>query len=134
MIIFIPSVIIGNYPKSKYGGNIMANLILRTEMKDENYPTHVRYLYALRNLDFLIDQLKRYSASESSSKNPYTDLALIKKSNYDNLLNAINSIEELYEYLWVFTQEISAKQEVIREVESFMNSLERDHKNQLKSL
>lgn len=112
----------------------MANLILRTEMKDENYPTHVRYLYALRNLDFLIDQLKRYSASESSSKNPYTDLALIKKSNYDNLLNAINSIEELYEYLWVFTQEISAKQEVIREVESFMNSLERDHKNQLKSL
>jgi hypothetical protein len=112
----------------------MANLILEKEIKDENYSTHVRYIYALRNLDFLIGELQEYSASESSSKNPFTDLTLIKKSNYDNLLDAINSIEELYDHLRVFTQEISAKQEVIRDVESFMNTLERDHKNQLKSL
>ena len=110
----------------------MANLILEKEIVDENYPTHVRYIYALRNLDFLIGELHEYSASESSRLEE--TYIYVRKSNYDNLLNAINSIEELYDHLRVFTQEISAKQEVIREVESFMNSLEKDHKNQLKSL
>ena len=111
----------------------MANLILEKEIEDGKKPTHVRYLYAVRSLEILIDELNNVIDTFGSSGSNGTHIC-VRRSNYDNLLSAINSIEKLCDHLGVFTQEISAKQELIRQVECFVNSLERDHENQLKSL